>query len=177
VGRAILISGRPGIGKTTVFNKVLNHLAGRMVVHGFISREIRKGGERIGFELEDLLTGQKGWLARSDLSSGPKVGKYRVVLSDLERIGVAALETALASPSVELVAVDELAPMEFSSPKFKTVFEKTARSGMRLLCTVQLRMLDEIRSLVEKSAPVKVFLVNLGNRDTIDRIILEEFNE
>lgn len=44
----ILITERPGIGKTTVILKVVQQSPGKM--GGFITREIKRSGKRIGFE-------------------------------------------------------------------------------------------------------------------------------
>ncbi|MEM4246033.1 MAG: NTPase [Candidatus Bathyarchaeia archaeon] len=168
---AVLVSGRPGVGKTTVFIQIVNTLMPNLVMGGFLTREVRKDCLRVGFEVEDIKTHEKGWLARCDASSGPRVGRYRVVLSDFEEIGVRAVERALTDNLVQLVAIDELGPMEFASPRFHRIFNEVTSSEKDLLCTVQLKMLDRIKSLIGGGKQVKAFIVDLENRETIGREI------
>ena len=75
-------------------------------VDGMVTREVRKGDERIGFKITDLSSGAEGWLARMGDSIGPRIGKYSVDSEDLEEIGVGALKRA-AEGSADLVLVDE----------------------------------------------------------------------
>jgi len=64
VKRLLFVTGRPGIGKTTVLLNATEKLKARgYIVGGMISREVRQNGSRVGFELVDLKTTEKGWLA------------------------------------------------------------------------------------------------------------------
>src|SRR2546425_6087416 len=82
-------------------------------VDGMLTREVRKGDERIGFKITDLSSGAEGWLARMGNSVGPRIGKYSVDSEDLEEIGVGALKRA-AEGSADLVLVDDIGPMEMT---------------------------------------------------------------
>jgi len=59
----LAVTGRPGVGKTTLCMKVYNALKDEMVVKGFITREVREKGVRVGFKLVDLASGEESWLA------------------------------------------------------------------------------------------------------------------
>jgi nucleoside-triphosphatase THEP1 len=48
----ILLTGRPGIGKTTVIKKIVSLLGSN--TGGFYTREIRQQGKRTGFEIVTL---------------------------------------------------------------------------------------------------------------------------
>ncbi|MDH5362118.1 MAG: nucleoside triphosphatase, partial [Aigarchaeota archaeon] len=112
--RLIFLTGRPGIGKTTVFLRTVDDLRTRGVeVGGMSTAEIRADGVRIGFKVTDLSSGKSGVLAHVGRSTGPHVGKYRVNPKDLEEIGVKAIMNALRR--MEVVAIDEVAPMELCS--------------------------------------------------------------
>jgi nucleoside-triphosphatase len=83
-------------------------------VAGFVTREIREDGARMGFELETL-DGRRGLLAHVDLRGGPRVGRYGVALDDLERLAV----PALAAADDTIVVVDDLGKMELASESFR----------------------------------------------------------
>ena len=52
-GHILLLTGSPGIGKTTVVKKVVASLSD-CTVSGFYTEEMRSGGARRGFELVGL---------------------------------------------------------------------------------------------------------------------------
>jgi len=82
--RLLLLIGKPGVGKTTVLMEAVSLLKENgCCVGGMISREVRKGGTRVGFQILDLTSDRHGWLARVNQEHGPKVGKYRVNMEDL----------------------------------------------------------------------------------------------
>ena len=60
----ILLTGSPGIGKTTVIKKVIAEL-NPALVGGFWSTEIRRGSKRIGFAIKTI-DGEEGILAHKD---------------------------------------------------------------------------------------------------------------
>ena len=78
----ILITGKPGSGKTTLFRRLIDDLQYLNPV-GFYTAEIRKGGTRRGFSLCGL-NGQSGVLAHVELRTGFRVGKYGVDVSGFE---------------------------------------------------------------------------------------------
>ena len=87
--RVLLLTGSTGIGKTTVLIKTINFLKEKgYCVGGMISREVREGRTRIGFEILDLSSQKHGWLAHVNQKNGPMLVKYRVNLEDLENVGV-----------------------------------------------------------------------------------------
>ena len=78
----LLITGNPGVGKTTVLVWLAKNLAEYHPV-GFITREIREEGVRKGFVLVSC-SGQKRVLAHVDISSRARVGKYKIDLAGFE---------------------------------------------------------------------------------------------
>ena len=84
-----LLTGPPGIGKSTIVARVVFALRSKgFGVGGCLTREVRKGKERTGFRLADLLTGNEADLASVN-GLGPKVGKYRVNIVNLSTLGLA----------------------------------------------------------------------------------------
>lgn len=104
--RVLLVTGRPGVGKTTVVQKTAQALKGRgFSVGGMISSEAKDCCTRLGFEVVDFASDKHGWLAHVDQKTGPQVGKYRVNLLDLECIGVKAVVEA--TKKYDVVVIDE----------------------------------------------------------------------
>ena len=59
------ITGYPGSGKTTIFNDIVTNLKknlSELPVYGFITKEIRKKGIRVGFSIENFY-GERGTLS------------------------------------------------------------------------------------------------------------------
>ena len=81
----LLITGRPGIGKTTVIRRVADAISGKQIC-GFYTEEIRKGGERRGFRLVSL-DGDERVIAHLDFAKRHRVGRYGV---DIAAINAAA---------------------------------------------------------------------------------------
>ena len=48
----ILVTGRPGTGKSTLIRKVIEGLG--VPAGGFVTAELRQTGMRVGFEVRDL---------------------------------------------------------------------------------------------------------------------------
>ena len=155
----ILITGKPGVGKSTLVQAVLRRLTFR--AGGFATIEIAAGRRRVGFEIRDLTTGQKGILAHVELRSPQRVGKYGVDVGAFERIGIPALEHALLSS--ELVVIDEIGKMELFSTSFQRVVQRVFGDPKPVLAVIQMRstlFLDALRS--RKDA--KLFTVSTENR-------------
>src|SRR5437899_3394121 len=105
-------------------------------VDGMVTREVRKGNERIGLKITDVPSGGEGWLARMGDSVGQRIGKYMVDSKDLGEIGVGALKRA-AERSADLVLVDEIGPMEMTSSAFRGTLAKLLSAGRTVIATVK----------------------------------------
>jgi nucleoside-triphosphatase len=81
----------------------------------FYTEKIRDGGTRAGFKLVTL-DGNEAVFAHVDLKTPEHLGKYRLDLSALERIGVGAVREAIRPR--RLVVIDEIGPMEIRSAIF-----------------------------------------------------------
>jgi nucleoside-triphosphatase len=131
MGTALLITGAPGAGKTTLIRAVIAESPLR--AGGFVTDEIREHGERVGFRLSTL-DGRTGILAHVKAVKGPRVGRYHVDVPALEAVGVAALLTATAE--ADLIVVDEIGKMELCSPRFVPALEAALASRKPVLGTV-----------------------------------------
>lgn len=129
--RILLLTGSPGVGKSTTLLRAVEILKNRGYrVGGIITREVREKGSRVGFELIDLTSNRRGWLAHVKQKTGPRLGKYRVNLEDLNSIGVSAILEAVEK--CDIIAVDEIGPMELFSEPFKEAVMKAVNLLLEL---------------------------------------------
>ncbi len=142
----VLLTGRPGCGKTTLIKRVVNDLARR--AGGFYTEEIREGRTRAGFKIVTL-DGEEAVFAHVDLKTPEHVGKYGLDLSALERIGVGAVHQALQAR--RLVVIDEIGPMEILSLIFRDAVNEALDSEVPLLATIFARPLPFTEAI--KSRP------------------------
>ena len=161
----IAITGRPGIGKTTLVMRVVEQLRDKGVkVGGIYTTEVREGGQRIGFDVIDLMTGRRGILARIGHGAGPRIGKYTVNIDDLENLGVRAIEEAMER--CDVIVVDEVGPMELKSSKFVKVVEKLLTlENKHVILTVHQRARDPIVMRVKERTGEELITLNEYNRD------------
>lgn len=169
----LLLTGSPGVGKTTVLLTVVEALKAKgYSVGGMLSREIRSCGARVGFEILDLSSGRHGWLAHVDQKSGPQVGKYRVNLEDLNSIGAEAIVRAVEN--FDVVAIDEIGPMELFSEKFKEAVKRAVKSGKPVVGVVHWKAQDKLIDEVKARDDTEVIVVSVENRAKLHKIVLEK---
>jgi nucleoside-triphosphatase len=164
--KILLITGKPGSGKTTLFRRVVSSLPRPAV--GFYTQEIRQEGIRQGFELVTL-DGQRGILAHVNLRHPPRIGKYGVDLGALERLAVPLLLKTNAEGG--LAVIDEIGPMEILSTPFRQAVLALLNGPASLIATIVLRS-TPFTDLV-KSTPGAILLeIDPGNREKlIDQIM------
>ena len=160
-----LVTGPPAVGKSTAVSKVVLKLkSAGVIVGGFTTAERRKGGARVGFEIRDLTSGRSGELASSSLRFGPRVGRYRVNLTDLANVGAAGLEEAASR--AELIVIDEVGPMELVSPDFRRAVRSCLDSGKPVLAVVHERMEDDLLNEMRGEATAS-FTISVENRGRV----------
>jgi len=153
------------MGKSTLFSKVILNLRSRgIIVGGCVTSEKRVSGQRVGFRIRDLLTDDEGELASVANRLGPRVGRYRVNLNDLAAVGVRALERA--ARDADLIVIDEVGPMELTSPDFRRSLRVCIDSGKPILAVVHEMkdpLIDELKGISGETTIV----VGLENRDAL----------
>jgi nucleoside-triphosphatase len=165
----ILLTGRPGCGKTTLIKRVVDNLA--LSTGGFYTEEIRDSesvrerdrGERVGFKIVTL-EGEEAVLAHVDFNTTQRVGKYGLDLFGLETVGIEALRRALRAR--QLVVIDEIGPMELRSAIFRDVVTETFDSRTPILATVTARSFP-FTDAIKKRQDVSVIEVRPNNREEL----------
>lgn len=171
--RILLLTGSPGVGKTSVLLRIVESLqAAKYSVGGMISREIRVEGVRVGFQVLDLKTDRKGWLAHVTEKQGPHVGRYTVNLEDLDGIGVEAISNALTDSDV--IVIDEIGPMELCSLKFKEIVAKAIESSKLVVGVVHWKVEDSLIAEAKGRSDAEVHVVTIENRGQLDELVFKE---
>jgi nucleoside-triphosphatase len=157
---ALLLTGPPGVGKTSVLRAVSQQLAGFQLV-GFYTEEIRVGRERRGFRLITF-SGDDAVVAHVDLPP-PRVAKYGVDVPAIDRFAAALRERPDRSA---VWMIDEIGKMECLSQAFVDAVRRLLDSGRPLVATVAQRgggFMDEVK----RRRDVEVWTVTRGTRDTL----------
>jgi len=171
--RVLLLTGSPGVGKTTVLLRLVESLKGKgYSVGGMLSREVRSDGVRVGFEVLDLGSGRRGWLARVNQPSGPQVGKYRVNLEDLNSIGAEAIMKAVQD--CDVIAIDEIGPMELFSENFKEAVKRAVESVKLVVGVVHWKARDRLIEEVKAREDTEIITVTQENRNKLQEVIIEK---
>jgi nucleoside-triphosphatase len=173
VKRVLLITGSPGVGKTTVLTKTVDVLRERGCrVGGMLSREVREEGVRVGFEIMDLSSHKRGWLAHVNQKTGPQVGKYRVNLADLENVGAKAIVDAVED--CDVIAIDEIGPMELFSEKFRNAVKTALQSSKLVIAVVHWKAKDKLVNDVKAREDAETLTVTPENRETLSKTIVNK---
>ncbi len=162
-----LITGKPGVGKTTLVQKIIEQM--RLVnMAGFCTAEIRCKGSRLGFDLQGL-NGKRRTLAHVDIDSRHRVGKYGVDTVGFEEF----LETLdLLNPDVEMILIDEIGKMELFSNRFRSLVRDALNSDKQVLASIPLKGNEFIREIKQR-LDIHLFEVTPGNRDRLPEAIVE----
>ncbi|KAF5290807.1 hypothetical protein FQR65_LT11511 [Abscondita terminalis] len=173
----ILITGPPGIGKTTLIKKICSSLKQKNIpVKGFYTEELRNDlQKRIGFDIVTLdgkrerLSRTFDYLRKGDSRSN-KLGQYFVFP---EAFG-AIVEPIFAEMNIGVLVIDEIGKMELFSSNFeelvKGAFEKP---NLCILATVPVLKgrLPLVESLIGDTTN-KLITVTQSNRNSLVNDIL-----
>ena len=166
MNRHILLTGLPGVGKTTIIKQLAYSLATHQP-DGFFTQEIREDGIRKGFELVTL-DGCRQVLSHVNIPGPQRVGRYGVDLAGFEKL----LETLdLRHSSSRLVILDEIGKMECLSPRFIQEVEALLDSSKMLIATLALKG-GGFPATVRSRPDCQVVTVTLSNRSTLSNTLL-----
>ncbi|MFC1562896.1 NTPase [candidate division KSB1 bacterium] len=159
----ILLTGKPGIGKTTVIKRVIEKY--KNSIGGFFSEEIREKGIRSGFRIKNI-NGEEGLLSHVGINSRFRIGKYSVNVDDIDRIGVNSIDCALNNDNVNIIIIDEIAKMELFSKNFKNAVLRALDSKKIVIAVIQDKDIKFLNRIKERN-DVKLICIDYSNRNKV----------
>ncbi|MBN1287319.1 MAG: AAA family ATPase [Anaerolineae bacterium] len=161
-----LLTGYPGVGKTTVIHKIVEML-GEGEAGGFYTREVRDArSRRTGFEIVTLAGAASPLASKIEtFRQTVRFKNYRVNLEALETVAVPALQAAQRAGRI--IVIDEIGPMEICSKQFcDTVRDILDDESARVIGTV-VRRPHRFADAVKAHPRVRLVEVTLSNRDAL----------
>ncbi|MFX1391756.1 MAG: nucleoside-triphosphatase [Promethearchaeota archaeon] len=169
----ILITGAPRCGKSTFISQVIDYCIEKkgFNICGFLTPEIRKNGNRIGFNIVDVFSKNIFSLARvGNFKSRYKVGKYYVFIEEFEKYLNNYLD--LQEKSFDLIVIDEIGKMELLSSIFQAFIKKIFLSNNSILATIGLKLHHPLKNYLLNLPSVQLLNLNRQNfRPTFQKVI------
>ncbi len=157
----VLLSGPPRIGKTTIIHKIIKKINEECA--GFYTEEIRESGQRVGFKLLSL-GNESCIMSHKRIESRYRVGKYRVDIDCVEKIGVAAIRRGIEKGNV--IVIDEIGKMELFSKKFQDIVFKALDAPPPVVATILSRP-HTFCDAIKNRNDVEIIEVTHANRDSL----------
>ena len=165
----ILITGLPGVGKTTLIVKLVTRLKA-LKPTGFYTAEIRERGERVGFELVGL-DGRKAVLSHVNFKGVHRVGRYGV---DVEGFDAFLKTIPFQADETGLAVIDEIGKMECCSSHFRRLIIDLMESDKPMLATMAMKGGGLIAE-VKLRSDVAIHELTSGKRGMLLEVLTEIF--
>ncbi|MBS3782646.1 MAG: DUF2478 domain-containing protein [Candidatus Thermoplasmatota archaeon] len=149
----IFITGPPRSGKSTLIGEILEEI--NLNAEGLRTPDIREDGQRKGFKLVDINSGEEGILAHVNVKEGPKVSRYRVDMNDLKKFTEKSLDNI--SQECDIVVIDEIGTMELYSDYFVKKVEELLEANRPVMAVLHR---NQVKKYGEKGE-----LFDLGKED------------
>lgn len=168
----ILITGLPGVGKTTLIRALAKRLAGYHPA-GFYTEEIRnEHGTREGFQLVTLC-GRQLVLSHVGYPGPYRVSRYGVEVAGFERL---LAELDFEHSQSRLIIIDEIGKMECFSRRFTDLVSMLLDSPTTLVATIALKGEGFIKR-VKGRPDCRLVTVTRENRDRLLDELASELHE
>jgi nucleoside-triphosphatase len=165
----ILITGLPGVGKTTLIRELVKHLAEHNPA-GFYTEEVLDAqGTREGFRLVTLC-GRRLVMSHIRHPGPYRVSRYGVDVAGFEQL---LAELDLRHARSRLIMIDEIGRMECLSRKFQEEVTRLMDAPNVLVATVALKGEGFIRQ-VKNRPDCHLVTVTRENRDSLVNDLLSE---
>ena len=154
------ITGLPRSGKSAVMEKVLSmlkeererelsarNLSDTEIIGGICTEPILENGERLGYKIRDLVTGDEGEIAHKSIDSRLRVLGYGLDTAELERVAIPAIQHAI--DNCEVIVIDEIGKFAVESEAFVNAVRNALEIDKPTLLTLHKKsrhpLLQDIR--------------------------------
>lgn len=177
----ILISGPPRSGKSTLIQMLIRKIREKYDILGFLTPEVRKGGNRIGFDIQSIDSNVKIPLARKGkYNSMYRLGSYAVFIEDFNNY----LEENLKKKfnmfknqnQKKILLIDEIGKMELFSQEFEKLLKKIFESKITVIATIGKTLNHPIKSYLNNLQNIEIFELARENQKKIFNLILKKLN-
>ena len=166
----VLITGAPGIGKTSLISRLYRDLT-PLVIKGFYKKaiheyQILKGYRLATFDFQELV------LAHIHIVGPDRFEDFGLNLDGFEKLIINQLSP---DPNVELFLVDEIGVMECTSLQFRQIILKVINSDIPLIATLaSLNVLDILK--IRNRKDISILNMTHKNREFIWKDVLVEIS-
>ncbi len=169
----VVITGEPGVGKTTLVKKLVKALKDRAI--GFWTEEVRdrKTKKRKGFKVVTT-EGKETLFASKTFTSKHLVGSYGVNVARFESVVLPLLEKALSKRD-KILVVDEVGKMELFSKKFRDIMRVAIHEPRDMIVTIPIRDVHPLVKEIRRLPGAVLIELTKGNREDMDKEVLQLF--
>ena len=175
MGIKVLITGEPGVGKTTIVKKLVEKLGDRAI--GFWTEEVRdpKSNRRTGFRIYTT-EGKKKIFSSKFFTSKRLVGSYGVNVDYFEELAIPILKKAIEEAKRDkrkVIVIDEIGKMELFSKKFRELVRGIMHDpALNVVATIPIRDVHPVVREIRRLPGAVLIEVNRENRDYVVEDIL-----
>jgi nucleoside-triphosphatase len=171
------ITGLPRSGKSGVLKKTIDMLIEQRkneliskgeeienynIVGGMTMEPLIENGERVGFECVNFQSGERGVIAHRNIDSRMRVLGYGLDLTELERVGVPAIEEAASR--YEVLMVDEIGKFTVESDLFVRTVRAALEQDKPSLLTLHKKSRHPLLQDIRRRDDARVLEVTPVNR-------------
>ena len=155
----ILITGQPGVGKTSIIRK-LSEIFKEFNPTGFYTYEMIEADELTGYQVASLF-GDGRLFAHTKFKSNHRVGKFRVDVKVFDRL---LDDVFIKEKKTGLYMIDEIGKMESLSKKFCKLVSEILASDKVVVATVPAKGAGIIQDIKRRN-DVRLVEISPDNRD------------
>ena len=165
----ILLTGRPGSGKSTVIEKFIESFSGEAI--WVLTKEIRnRQNERVGFRGINALGGEGIISHKTDIESDYVIGSNKVDLPKIDELFTKIISNV---SSEKIIVLDEIGPIQLLSKNFQRELDQVFKNDSNLLATIHLQ--DQKVEKYKKDLNTVLVEINLENRDKLPGVLTTIF--
>jgi nucleoside-triphosphatase len=132
---------------------------------------IIENGERVGYACIDIATGERGVMAHREIDSRNRILGYGIDPSEIDRIGVPAIQNAVGN--CKILVVDEVGKFSVESEGFVAVVRAALEYDMPTLLTLHKKSRHPLLQDIRRRDDGRILEVTPVNRALLPYKILK----